>query len=201
MQAQAKRKFTPDEYLALERAAETRSEYHDGEIFAMAGASRRHNQITRNLGGLLFNGLRGTTCEHYISDMRLKVEETGLYTYPDLAIACEPQRFEDEDKDTLLNPRLIIEVLSRSAENDERGTRFENYRRIGSLKECVFIAQQSPHVEHHVIKADGYWTMTETRNLGDAMELKSVAVTLALKDIYEGVEFDGPSLYSIHPLQ
>lgn len=197
MQAQAKRKFTPEEYLALERAAESRSEYHDGEIFAMAGASRRHNQITRNLGGLLFNGLKGTTCEHYISDMRLKVEETGLYTYPDLVVACEPQRFEDEDKDTLLNPRLIIEILSRSAENDERGTRFENYRRIGWLKECVFIAQQSPHVEHHVIKADGYWTMTETRNLEDAIKLKSVTVTLALKDIYQGVEFDGPSLRQV----
>lgn len=201
MQAQAKRKFTPDEYLALERAAETRSEYHDGEIFALAGASRRHNQITRNLGGLFFNGLKGTTCEHYISDMRLKVEETGLYTYPDLAIACEPQRFEDEDKDTLLNPRLIIEVLSPSTEDYDRGKNFENYRRIGSLLECLFVAQKWPHVEHHFINDAGLWTMTETRNLEDAIGLKSVPVTLALKDIYQVVEFDGPSLYSIRPLQ
>ncbi len=198
MQAQAKQKCTPEEYLALERAAEFRSEYHGGEIFAMAGASRRHNQITRNLGGLFFNGLKGTACEHYISDMRLKVEEVGLYTYPDLAVACEPQYFEDEGKETLLNPTLIIEVLSQSAKNnDARGNTFENYRRIGSLQECLFIAQQSPHVQQHFINTEGRWEMIETRTLDDCIELKSVPVTLALKDVYERVEFDGPTLRQV----
>lgn len=193
MQAQAKQKFTPEEYLAIERAAETRSEYFDGEIFAMAGASERHNQLVANLGGLFYVNRQGSKCRHYLSDMRIKVEASGLYTYPDLVLVCEKPVFEGAS-DTLLNPVLLIEVLSPSTENYDRGKKFENYRMIGSLKECLFVAQKWPHVEHHFINAEGRWEMIETRNLEDAIGLKSVAVTLALKDIYEGVDFDEPTI-------
>ena len=140
MSSLPKARFTPEEYLALERQAEYRSEFFHGEIFAMAGASREHNLIAGNVSRELGNQLKGRPCETYQSDMRVKVSDTGLYTYPDVVVACGELAFEDDEVDTLLNPTLLIEVLSESTESYDRGKKFGYYRTIQSLAEYLLVA-------------------------------------------------------------
>src|SRR5262249_39888199 len=127
MSTPTKSRFTPEEYLALERAAERRSEYYAGEIFAMGGASRKHIVIVANISGQLWSQLKGRPCRVYPNDMRVKVSPTGLYTYPDVAVVCGLDQFDDDHQDTLLNPTVIIEVLSKSTEAYDRGKKFEHY--------------------------------------------------------------------------
>ena len=126
-------RITSEEYLALERAAEYRSEYFNGEIFAMAGVSHDHIRICMSLTGALYTPFRGGSCRAYQSDLRLKVSPTGLYTYPDIVVVCGSPRFDDEMGDTLLNPTIIIEVLSPSTESYDRGEKFAHYRTIQTL--------------------------------------------------------------------
>ncbi len=130
MSVQLKPFLSPQEYLTLERQAETKSEYYAGEVFAMAGASRKHNTIVPNLLYLLVGQLKGRSCEVYNSDMRVKVSVTGLYTYPDLTVVCGKPRFDDDQEDTLLNPTVIVEVLSKSTEAYDRGEKFAMYRAL-----------------------------------------------------------------------
>lgn len=181
--------YTPDEYLALERSCETKHEYYDGEIFAMGGASRYHVLIVTNSVVALGSQLKEGPCQVYSADLRVKVSPTGLYTYPDVIVLCEEPQFSDEQKDTLLNPALIIEVLSESTENYDRGRKFEQYRTIDSFVEYLLIAQDRPHVEHHIRQADGSWLLYETNNLTDTIQLKSVPCTLQIADIYAKVNF------------
>src|SRR5262249_52342736 len=141
MSSQPVHYFTVEEYLKLEREASYKSEYLDGEIFAMAGASRRHNLISINAGSSLNAQLAERECEVYVSDMRVRVEATNLLTYPDVVVVCGEPRFHDEDADTLLNPTLIIEVLSKSTSRFDRGEKFEHYRAIESFVEYLLIAQ------------------------------------------------------------
>src|SRR4051794_15915459 len=124
MESAAKQRLTAREYLALERKAEFRSEFLDGEIFAMAGGTRRHSRLKFKLSGALDRRFSGSGCQVFDSDMRVKIEETGLFTYPDLAVACGRLRFEDEREDTLLNPKVIVEVLSESSAAWDRGEKF-----------------------------------------------------------------------------
>ena len=135
MSSQVKVYYTPDEYLALERKAEYKSEYFGGEIFAMTGASRKHNLVAGNIFAALHLQLKKRPCEIYPSDMRVKVSPTGLYTYPDVAVVCGEPMFDDEQKDTLLNPTVLVEVLSKSTASYDRGEKFEHYRKIKSLAE------------------------------------------------------------------
>lgn len=181
--------LTPEAYLARERAAETKSEYFDGEVFAMAGASRAHNLIVFNVASQMGPQLRGGPCEAYIGDMRVKVSATGLYTYPDLVVVCDKPELEDEHLDTLLNPTLIIEVLSPSTESYDRGQKFAHYRQIESLQEYVLIAQDRPHVERFVRQPDGQWLLLTATDPAGVVPLSSVDGQLVLSEVYERVEF------------
>ena len=168
--------YTSEEYLALERSCETKHEYYDGEIFAMGGASRYHVMVVTNLVGELHTQLKEGPCQVYSADLRVKVSPTGLYTYPDVIVLCEEPQFSDEQKDTLVNPALIIEVLSESTENYDRGRKFEQYRTIDSFVEYLLIAQDRPHVEHHTRQADGSWLLIRNQQSGryDSIEISAV---------------------------
>src|SRR6476661_5007696 len=140
--------YTSDQYLALEREAEYRSELVNGQIYSMSGASREHNLITTNLSREISTQLRGKPCETYSSDMRVKISPTGMYTYPDVTVACGEPRFEDDHVDTLLNPTVIVEVLSPSTEAYDRGEKFAHYRKLDTLSDYVLISQDKARVEH-----------------------------------------------------
>ncbi len=187
MASQPKIPVSPEEYRALERNAEQKSEYIDGEMIAMTGASRRHNLIVANLIGELRQQLKGKACELYASDMRVKVIASGLYTYPDVVAVCGEPQFEDEYVDTLLNPTLIIEVLSESTESYDRGKKFEYYRSVSSLSEYLLIAQDKHRVERHVKQAYGRWLFSETAALDSTVELSSIDCALALREVYDKV--------------
>ncbi len=178
---------TPAEYLALERKADRKSEYLNGQIFAMSGASRRHNQITVNIAGELGAQLRGRPCFAFVSDMRTKVPMTGTYAYPDVVALCEEPVFEDPHLDTLLNPNVIVEVLSDSTEAFDRGEKFSHYRRIPSLTDYVLIDQRKVRVEHYV-RRNTQWVLTEIDDPNDTVELDSIGCSLSLRDIYDKVE-------------
>ncbi len=180
--------LTPKEYLALERGAEYKSEYLAGAIFAMAGTSERHNLIAGNVFAELHTQLRKRPCKVYVSDVRLKVNRTGLYTYPDVMVVCGETQFADDQQDMILNPTVIIEVLSESTEGYDRGKKFEHYRKLDSLSEYILIAQDRYHVERYVRQPDNQWLLAETDNVHDTLSLTSIACNLALADIYDKVE-------------
>jgi Uma2 family endonuclease len=179
-------RVSPEDYLAIERRSETRSEYLDGEIFAMTGASERHNLLAGNLYTIFRAQLRPRGCRVYVSDMRVKVSATGLYTYPDVIVVCGKPQFEDAEVDTLLNPQVIVEVLSKSTEDYDRGTKFVHYRTIPSLTEYLLVAQDRVHVEHHLRQNEG-WLLTETDRLEDVLEIPSVGARLDLAEVYDAV--------------
>jgi Uma2 family endonuclease len=182
---QLKPYLTPKEYLTLERQATYRSEYFEGEIFAMAGASDLHNTISGNVFAELHLQLKKRPCKVYMNDMRVKIYSTGLYTYPDVMIVCGTLRFDDAQKDTLLNPTVIIEVLSPSTATYDRGKKFEHYRTLDSLKEYLLIAQDECHLEHYVRQPHNQWLKLELNQLQDTVELSSIQCHLALVDVYD----------------
>jgi len=187
MSSQLKTYLTPEEYLAIERRAEYRSEYFNGETFAMVGASRRHNLIAGNIFGELRQQLKGRPCEVYTNDMRVRIPATGLYTYPDVVVVCGEPEFEDEYIDTLLNPTLIVEVLSGSTAAYDRGQKFGHYRSIESLTEYLLVAQDECRIEQFVKQSDRQWRVTDTRSLESTIELAFVPCTLQLKEVYDKV--------------
>ncbi|EDN69910.1 protein of unknown function DUF820 [Beggiatoa sp. PS] len=181
--------LTPAEYLAIERQAKYKSEYFEGEIFAMSGASPEHNQITINIVGELYAQLKKRPCRVFMSDMRVKVSPTGLYTYPDVVAFCDPPCFDDKQKDTLLNPNVIIEVLSDSTEGYDRGKKFQHYRTLDSLQEYLLIAQNKCQIEHYVRQPNNQWLFSETNELEATIDLPSIECSLVLSDIYDKVDF------------
>ena len=187
MSSQTKTYYTPEQYLALEREAEYKSEYVNGQIYAMSGASREHNLIAVNIVSELHANLRGQPCEAYMSDMRVKVSPTGMYTYPDVIAVCAEPRFEDAHGDTLLNPTVIIEVLSPSTEAYDRGEKFAHYRRLDSLSDYVLVSQDKARVEHYVRHGNkgSQWVLTEISGLEGVLHLASIGCELALRDIYD----------------
>jgi Uma2 family endonuclease len=189
MASQPKTRYTPEEYLALERSCEAKHEYYNGEIFAMGGATKQHVSIVTNLVVELGSQLKAGPCTVYATDLRVQVSPTGLYTYPDVIVLFDEPRFSDEQEDTLMNPALIIEVLSESTKDYDRGGKFELYRTIDSFVEYLLIAQDRPHVEHHVRQPDGSWILHETNNLEDTIHLKSVRGSLRIADIYFKIDF------------
>jgi len=187
MTLQPKISYTPEEYLAIEREAEFKSEYFDGEMFAMTGASRKHNLISLNVAASLHNRLKKSSCEVYTNDMRVKVNLTGLYTYPDIAIVCSTPEFEDAELDTLINPLVIIEILSPSTESYDRGKKFENYRTISSLAEYIMISQNRPYTEHYIRQSDNTWLFRETGDRAGVIYIASVECELTMEEMYAKV--------------
>ena len=187
MSAQPHFFLTANDYLAWERQQETRHEYLEGQIFAMTGASRAHNMLCANILASLHGQLRGKPCEIYVNDMRVKVSETGMYTYPDLVAACGEPRFEDQAVDTLLNPVLIIEVLSDSTERYDRGAKFTHYRSVESLKEYLLVSQNESRVEHYVRQPGNHWLLTEYQEGQDRIDLDSLDSHVTLAEIYERI--------------
>ena len=192
MSLQLKPFLTPQDYLALERQAETKSEYYAGEVFAMAGASRKHNTIVTNLAYLLVGQLKGRSCEVYNSDMRVKVSATGLYTYPDLVVVCGKPRFDDDQEDTLLNPRVIIELLSKSTEAYDRSEKFAQYRALQSMTDYLLIAQDIARLEHYARQPDGSLRFLDSTGLDAVAVVDSIQCQLSLADVYDKVDLAEP---------
>ncbi len=186
--AAAQSYLTPEAYLILEREATTKSEYLNGQIYAMAGASRAHNLIAGNIFGELRSQLRMRACETYINDMRVKVRPTERYTYPDVVVVCDEPHFEDAELDTLLNPTVLVEVLSPSTESYDRGEKFVHYRQVASLQEYVLVAQDSIRVEHY-LRQGTQWLLTEFSEQDDVLNFVSIGCALSLREIYAKVEF------------
>ena len=189
MSSQPTTYLTPEEYLAMERKAEYKNEYVDGEIVAMTGASRKHNLIAVNIGSELRQQLKGRPCEAYLSEMRVRVPSTRLYTYPDAVVVCGEPQFEDDYLDTLLNPTLIIEVLSESTELYDRGKKFGFYRTIESLAEYLLVAQDERRIEQFVRQVDERWLLSEHRSPEDTVELASIQCSLEVQEVYDKVAF------------
>lgn len=183
------RKYNAIEYLQRERAATTRSEYYQGEVFSMAGASREHNLIVTNCVGEFRNALRERGCEIYPNDMRVKIAASGLYTYPDVATVCDDPHFEDDQLDTLLNPLLVIEVLSESTERYDRGFKSAQYRLIPSLREIVLISQYGPGIECLAKQENGLWILREQRDIDQTIFFESLQMAIPLSEIYRQVVF------------
>jgi len=181
------RGLTEEQYLEIERAAESKSEYFQGEMFAMGGAGAAHNRLVWNLIAELGPRLRSGPCQGYPSDMRVRVSATGLYTYPDVVVVCGEPRFLDDRRDTLLNPSLIVEVLSPSTEAYDRGRKFEHYRSIPSLTEYLLVASDRIHLDLYARQPAGQWLLTSAGGPEGALDLTSAGCRLAAAALYEGV--------------
>jgi len=177
----------PASYLQQEREATEKSEYLNGQVYAMAGASREHNQLVFNLAGLLHGPLRGSPCSAYVNDMRVRSRTSEAYFYPDLTVVCNDAEFEDDEMNTLLNPVLIIEVLSPLTEGYDRGAKFAHYRQIESLREYVLIAQDRFSIERYIRSEDGQWILSEASTPESMVELTTIGCHLQVDEVYEKV--------------
>jgi Uma2 family endonuclease len=183
-------RLTPEEYLRIERDAEWKSEYIDGEMFAMAGASLRHVLITLNLGAELRDRLRERPCTVFATDLRVATDRRRHYTYPDVGVACDPLQFLDGQQDTITNPVLIAEVLSESTENYDRGAKFERYRAVPTLAEYLLVSQDRVHVELYTRQENGAWVLREWNDPAAEIDLTSLQCRLKIAEIYAKVTFD-----------
>jgi len=182
------KKLTPEEYLEIERNAEFKSEYYNGEMFALAGASYVHNRITRNISKALGLQLKGKVCEEFQSDLKIKEKISGLFTYPDVVVICGEPEFYDDEKDVVVNPAVIMEVLSKSTETYDRGFKFEWYRRIETLKDYFMVSQDKISIEYYTRNDDDSWTLKEFKKINQNIEIKSIGCILELKDVYYKVD-------------
>lgn len=189
MVANAQKKWTVEEYLAFERQSEEKHEYYAGEIFAMSGASRRHNLIVTNTVTTLGTQLAQQPCEVYPSDMRIKVSAIK-YTYPDVSVVCGEPLFSDNEFDNFLNPTVIVKVLSDSTEDCDRGQKFKHYMGIASLQEYVLIAQDEVRIDHYTRQSKGDWLISVFKTLESTVQLPAINCTLLLSDIYRKVTFE-----------
>ena len=188
MSSAAIKRYSPADYLALERASEVKHEFFDGEMFLMAGGTMEHSQVAANVIGELREQLTDSPCRVLTSDMKIKLP-TGLYTYPDASVVCDQPQYEDDRKDVLLNPLLVVEVLSPSTEAYDRGQKFRHYQTCPSLREYVLIAQDRSAVDHYLRQPSGQWLLTTFESLDATMPLPSLGVGLRLSEIYAKVEF------------
>ena len=182
--------LTPEQYLEIERVADTRSEYLGGAMYAMAGSSRNHAYLVMNAGYLLNGQLRGRECAAFATDLRLFVRQHRLITYPDVFVACPPFQDLDSRKDTMVDASVIIEVASPSTKNYDRREKFRFYRALPSFREYLLLAQDEIHAEHHVRQPDNSWLMREYSSPSDEIVLDSIGCRLRLSDLYERVEFE-----------
>ena len=183
-------KVTAEEYLALDRAAEFRSEFLDGEIIAMSGGSARHSKLQVNLTLELETALRGTPCQTFSADLRVRVSPR-MYTYPDLTVVCGKPVLADERQDILLNPTVIVEVLSPSTEHYDRGVKFQCYRGIESLRDYILVAQDQIRIEQYTRGEANTWTLRDYHDIRETLLIESVRVSLPLASIYERIDFPG----------
>jgi len=189
--AQQKILYSSEEYLELERKAETRHEFVDGIIYAMAGESLSHSRICINLAGEVRAKLKGKNCEALSPNMKVRAEGKGMYAYPDLTIVCGEPIFHDRQRDVLLNPKVIIEVLSPSTQRYDQTKKFFRYRKeLPSLTDYVLIYQDAPFIEHHEKQADGRWTHNAADGIDDVLRIVSIEIELDLREIYDRVEFN-----------
>ncbi len=193
MSSQPASRLSIGEYLALDRKSENKHEYFRGAAFAMGGASRAHNAITLNIGGELRQAFRSRECVAFVSDMRVRIDFDQSYVYPDVVATCLSPQFEDEELDTLINPQLIIEVLSDSTESYDRGKKFERYRTIESLTDYLLVTQDRVSVDYFHRDDDGLWKLRAYNSLSDVVQLDSVGCELSLADVYLKVEFSETS--------
>ena len=187
--AKTVRRLTEEEYLCHDRAANYKSEFFDGEMFAMAGGSPMHSLIAANLLRELGTKLKDRPCKAFTSDLRLKVEATGLDTYPDVSVVCGPLQFAAGTEDTVVNPTLLVEVLSDSTEAYDRGEKFLHYRQMPSLQEYLLVSQRLPRIEQFVRRADGEWTLRIAEGMDATLALPSLEITVALAEVFAGVDF------------
>jgi Uma2 family endonuclease len=185
-----KQYYTPEEYLALEEEADYKSEYYQGEIFAMSGALVNHNRIAGNLYTACNIACEGGRCEAFMGDVRLLVKENGLYTYPDVMIVCGDLEYVEDRDDTITNPIIIVEVLSKSTEGYDRGAKFELYRALPALQEYILIDQYKIHVEHFHKLEDGRWILQEFNQLENALKIEPVEFEISLEQIYRRVNWE-----------
>jgi len=192
MSSQRTTLLTPEEYLEIERRAERKSEYFEGEMFAMAGASFAHVVIVGNLTHELKLRLKAGPCGVYSSDLRLRVAPNGLYTYPGVMVICDGPEFADDRRDTVVNPILIVEVLSESTQAYDRGEKFEQYRTLPSLREYLLVAQDAPRIEQWIRQPDDNWLRAEASGREASIQLASVDCVLPLAEVYDKVEWPAP---------
>lgn len=183
------KKYTPEEYLALEEKAKYKSEYVNGCIFKMAGATEAHNDITLNVAAYLKTKLRGK-CKTFANDMKVWVEEIGTFFYPDVTVVCGERKFYKNRRDIVENPILLVEVLSASTTDYDKNDKFFTYQHIESFQEYVLISQHRPAVQQYLRQVDETWKYKATIGLNSKVYFESVETELSLKDIYDLVEFD-----------
>jgi len=185
---------TPEEYLRRERDATERHQFYHGEVFAMSGGTPRHSLVIANVTREVGNALKAGPCQVYDSNLRVRIPRTTLYTYPEVSVVCGPLEFDplDARQETVLNPTLVVEVLSPSTESWDRGGKFENYQQIASFREYVLVAAESPRVETFLRQADGTWLYAAAAGMDAVVQLRSLNVALPLAEIYRGVTFAPP---------
>lgn len=188
--ASPERRLSEAEYLELERKAAIKSEFYNGELFAMSGGTRAHSIIAMNVGAELRGALKGSGCAVFESNMRVKVEATGLYTYPDISVACEEQEFVDDEKDTLPNPTLIVEVLSESSELGDRGKKFFHYQKIPPLQEYLLVSETEPRVELFVRQNNGTWILHVVEGMDHNLESPTLRASLKLSEVFANIRFE-----------
>ena len=190
MAANPELRITPETYLAMERAGEFKSEYYGGYMYAMSGASYRHVVITGNLAFHLRSALDKSGCSVVSSDLRVCVAPSGLYTYPDVVVICGKPQFVDNQHDTLINPTMLIEVLSPTTEAYDRGFKSSQYRKIESLREYALVSQQEPRVEVHRRDEHGQWVIGDFAGLETNCHFSSVDCEIPLAAIYQNITFE-----------
>ena len=186
-------RWTDADYLAFERASDVRHEYVDGVVYDMSGGTAAHALLTARLTAELGLQLRGKPCRPYSADLRVHDAETGAYTYPDLTIVCGELQLLDEHRDTLLNPTVVVEVLSPSTEAYDRSRKFAHYRRIASLRDYILVSQDAPLMEVFSRREGDAWLYTPYEGLDASAEVTSIGCTVPLAEVYAGVSFEPPA--------
>lgn len=188
--AYSKEKISIEAYLEMENASTEKHEYYKGEVFAMSGAKMPHNNISSNVMTALGQKLKGKHCKPYGSDVRIHIEANTLFTYPDISIICGDVITLNNDDYNVLNPAVIIEILSASTKNYDRGEKFKLYREIPTLKEYILVDSESIHIEVFRLNATNHWELEEYDALDDALQIKAIDEAIPLADIYEGVKME-----------
>ena len=184
--------YSDEEYLAFEREAEEKHELIDGEIVAMAGASREHNLIGVNVSSELHFRLKGKNCEIYANDMRVRMK-SGHYGYPDVVVVCDKPNFADDEFDVLLNPLVVVEVLSKSTRFRDKTEKLKTYQKMESIREILLIEQTEPRIEHYIKQTPNQWLLRIYENLGEMIVLESLKCELPVAEIYAQIEFEKES--------
>lgn len=188
MVAEQRQFITQEAYLAMEREAFEKSEYFEGQLYPMAGATKEHNRIKENLSGEIYIALKGEPCQSFSSDYRVHIPKNGLYTYPDLIVVCDEPELLDEKFDTLLNPTVLIEILSKSTRGYDKNAKFALYRDIPTLREYLLVDSRRVKIEVWQKSADGVWSLAkETDQLNGTIQIETIGLTLSLRAIYDRV--------------